>query len=99
MEKNPKKRLTMSEIKKHPFFSGIDWKKLERKEYEPLFVPNVMVCDMACHHHFQNERDISQFDPTFTREVPFDSVRSNDGCLTSADDVMFRNFAYTRENV
>jgi len=27
----------IEEIKKHPFFNGIDWKVLDRKGYEPFF--------------------------------------------------------------
>ena len=50
-------------IKKHVFFSGIDWEKLEKKEIEPPFKPKV-----------KNEMDTSQIDTTFTQEKPQDSL-------------------------
>lgn len=28
-------------IKNHPFFNGIDWKALKRKEVQPPYIPNV----------------------------------------------------------
>ena len=31
------------EIKDHPFFEGIDWEKLARKEVKPTFIPSVIV--------------------------------------------------------
>lgn len=39
MNRNPKKRMGTfggaDEIKKHPFFKGIDWRKLYNREYKP----------------------------------------------------------------
>ena len=32
----------VDEIKKHPFFSGIDWDKLANKQLHPPFTPNVI---------------------------------------------------------
>jgi hypothetical protein len=31
-----------SEIKAHPFFHSIDWRKLLQRKYEPTFKPNVV---------------------------------------------------------
>jgi serum/glucocorticoid-regulated kinase 2 len=45
LEKNPSKRLGSegaAPIKAHPFFSDVDWKKLERKLVEPPFKPEVV---------------------------------------------------------
>lgn len=44
LETNPKQRLGangVEEIQKHPFFSSIDWKRLEQKKIEPPFIPDV----------------------------------------------------------
>lgn len=41
LEKQPSSRLTEPEILHHPFFSGIDWNLLEKKEIAPPFVPEV----------------------------------------------------------
>lgn len=46
--KDPKQRLGystgMSDIKRHPFFKGIDWKMVERREYKQ---PHAYLSDMA----------------------------------------------------
>ena len=35
MQKDPKKRPTIAQIMNDEYFVGIDWKKLEQKQYEP----------------------------------------------------------------
>lgn len=45
LERNPEKRLGANgaeEIKAHPFFEAIDWRKLLQRKYEPIFKPNVV---------------------------------------------------------
>ena len=45
LDRNPEKRLGAkgpSEIKAHPFFNSIDWRKLLQRKYEPTFKPNVV---------------------------------------------------------
>ncbi|KAF7865444.1 hypothetical protein EAF04_006419 [Stromatinia cepivora] len=37
LNRNPEQRL---EIKRHPFFHGIDWYKVLQREYEPIFRPS-----------------------------------------------------------
>lgn len=59
LDKNPAKRLGCGimgceEIKKHKWFSSIDWKMLYRKEIKPPFKP-ILKSDM----------DVSYFDPVF----------------------------------
>jgi len=39
LEKNVKHRLSAPEVKSHKFFLGVDWGKVERREYEPPFLP------------------------------------------------------------
>ncbi|KAK6416832.1 Serine/threonine-protein kinase [Elasticomyces elasticus] len=51
-----------AEIKAHPFFHSIDWRKLLDRKYEPSFKPSVM-----------DERDTANFDKEFTSEAPTDS--------------------------
>lgn len=60
LQYDPEKRigcrdLGSVEIKQHPFFKGIDFDALERKELEPPFVPEVAGAD-----------DYTNFDPAFT---------------------------------
>lgn len=45
LNRNPAERLGANgaaEIKAHPFFHAIDWKKLLQRKYEPTFKPNVV---------------------------------------------------------
>jgi serum/glucocorticoid-regulated kinase 2 len=45
LDRKPEKRLGAngaSEIKAHPFFHSIDWRKLLQRKYEPTFKPNVV---------------------------------------------------------
>merc|ERR1719150_1976676 len=50
-------------IKAHPFFTGLDFGKLVRKEIQPPFVPTV-----------KGATDTSNFDAEFTSEKVVDSV-------------------------
>jgi singapore isolate B (sub-type 7) whole genome shotgun sequence assembly, scaffold_6 len=43
------------EVKAHPFFEGLDWKALERKEIPPPWKPNLV-----------NETDTSYFNKKYT---------------------------------
>jgi len=62
--RDPARRLTdPAQIKRHPWFSSIDWSKLEKKELTPPFIPPVKSLD-----------DTSQVDPEFTSEDPVLSV-------------------------
>ena len=49
LDRDPTKRLGVNgaaEIKAHPFFHSIDWRKLLDRKYEPSFKPNVVsTCD------------------------------------------------------
>jgi serum/glucocorticoid-regulated kinase 2 len=45
LDRNPASRLGVNgaaEIKAHPFFHSIDWRKLLQRKYEPTFKPNVV---------------------------------------------------------
>lgn len=35
LNKDPQKRPTMEQLKKDPYFEGIDWEKLGKKKYKP----------------------------------------------------------------
>lgn len=61
LTRNPLQRLGHNgaeEIKKHAFFSKIDWKRLMLKQYTPSFKPSV-----------ESAIDTSNFDSEFTRSV------------------------------
>lgn len=66
LSRDPKRRLGYNgadEIKRHPFFSQLSWKRLWMKGYIPPYKPPVM-----------SALDTSNFDQEFTREKPVDSV-------------------------
>ncbi|KAH9811519.1 kinase-like domain-containing protein [Melampsora americana] len=70
------------EIKKHPFFSKIDWKRLMLKQYTPSFKPSV-----------ESAIDTSNFDSEFTSEAPMDSV-VEDSHLSETVQQQFIGFTY-----
>ncbi|AQZ17749.1 YPK1 (YKL126W) and YPK2 (YMR104C) [Zygosaccharomyces parabailii] len=66
LSRDPKRRLGYhgsEEIKTHPFFSQLSWKRLLMKGYIPPYKPPV-----------SSAMDTSNFDQEFTREKPIDSV-------------------------
>ena len=66
LSRDPKRRLGYNgahEIKRHPFFSQLSWKRLLMKGYIPPYKPPVT-----------SAIDTSNFDQEFTREKPIDSV-------------------------
>ncbi|CAB4257133.1 similar to Saccharomyces cerevisiae YMR104C YPK2 Protein kinase with similarity to serine/threonine protein kinase Ypk1p [Maudiozyma barnettii] len=66
LSRDPTRRLGRNgadEIKNHPFFSQLSWKRLWMKGYIPPYKP-----------HVSNAADTSNFDQEFTKEKPVDSV-------------------------
>ncbi|GFP60047.1 serine/threonine-protein kinase gad8 [Trichoderma asperellum] len=87
LDRDPTKRLGVNgstEIKSHPFFHGIDWKKLLQRKYEPTFKP-----------HVANALDTVNFDEQFTEEPAQDSV-PDDFVLSKTMQDQFVNFSYNR---
>jgi serum/glucocorticoid-regulated kinase 2 len=70
------------EIKAHPFFASVDWRKLMARKYAPPFRPNV-----------ESASDTSNFDAEFTSEAAKDSA--GDGShLSDAVQKQFQGFTY-----
>jgi serine/threonine protein kinase len=66
LTRDPAQRLGVNgadEIKRHPFFDKIDWRRLAQKKIQPPFKPSV-----------RSPVDVSNFDTVFTAEQPLDSV-------------------------
>ncbi|XP_061483263.1 ribosomal protein S6 kinase alpha-3 isoform X3 [Rhineura floridana] len=84
-KRNPANRLGagpdgVEEIKRHPFFSTIDWNKLYRREINPPFKPAT-----------GRPEDTFYFDPEFTAKTPKDSP----GVPPSANaHQLFRGFSF-----
>ena len=62
LEKDPERRADFDRIKGHPFFKGLDFEKVLRREIKPAFVPP------------SNGIITANFDTEFTMENPQDSL-------------------------
>ncbi|RXN25790.1 MCM domain-containing 2 [Labeo rohita] len=92
LEKDHTRRLgsrdDFNEVKRHEFFSSINWYDLEQKKLPPPFNPSV-----------ESQYDISNFDPEFTEETVPNSVCYSSGhsivnaSVMEADDA-FLGFSY-----
>lgn len=75
-------RLGGDDVRRHPFFEGIDWDELEAKRVAAPWIPPV-----------RDAMDITQIDDYFTAERPTDSyVDSN--MLDDADKDIFSGFTF-----
>ncbi|KAI4213551.1 MAG: hypothetical protein LQ351_003775 [Letrouitia transgressa] len=87
LDRNPERRLGAkgaSEIKAHPFFNSIDWRKLLQRKYDPSFKPNVV-----------DARDTANFDREFTQEAPTDSYVDGP-MLSQTMQQQFAGWSYNR---
>jgi len=87
LNRNPEERLGANgsaEIKAHPFFHAIDWRKLLQRKYEPTFKPSVI-----------DAMDTGNFDPGFTGEAPQDSFVDGP-VLSQTMQNQFAGFSYNR---
>ncbi|EME79533.1 uncharacterized protein MYCFIDRAFT_57555 [Pseudocercospora fijiensis CIRAD86] len=73
-----------AEIKAHPFFHSIDWRKLLDRKYEPSFKPSVV-----------DELDTANFDKEFTSEAPTDSYVDGP-MLSQTMQQQFAGWSYNR---
>jgi len=85
LERDPNKRLADSTmIKAHPYFKGLDWEKLLRKEISPPFIPPV-----------KDKTDISMVDPAFTSEkVTISEGSDAHGVITQDNQKKFEGFTF-----
>ncbi|KAF9964470.1 Serine/threonine kinase [Mortierella alpina] len=89
LTRDPEKRLgsgktDAEEIKRHPFFKGVNWQDILDKKIPPPFFPKV-----------RGPTDTSNFDVEFTREIPvLTPVHSH---LTVNDQANFQGFSYVAE--
>ncbi|KAK3294550.1 kinase-like domain-containing protein [Chaetomium fimeti] len=87
LNRDPQQRLGANgsaEIKAHPFFHAIDWRKLLQRKYEPAFKPSVV-----------DALDTANFDPEFTSELPQDSYVDGP-VLSETLQNQFTGFSYNR---
>jgi serum/glucocorticoid-regulated kinase 2 len=82
------------EIKNHPFFATIDWKKLMAKRIQPPFKPSVVSSPKNPFNVVQDSAiDTSNFDQEFTSEAPTDSV-VDDSQLSETVQLQFQGWSY-----
>ncbi|KAI8098197.1 kinase-like domain-containing protein [Gilbertella persicaria] len=89
LTRDPNERLGNNgseEIKNHPFFSSIDWKKLNQKKVQPPYKPSV---DSAV--------DTTNFDDEFTSEAPQESL-VDESQISSTMQEQFAGFTYNPAN-
>ncbi|KAH8680621.1 kinase-like domain-containing protein [Xylariales sp. PMI_506] len=87
LNRNPEERLGVNgsaEIKAHPFFHAIDWRKLLQRKYEPTFKPSVA-----------DALDTENFGKEFTDEAPQDSYVDGPMLSQTAQEP-FAGFSYNR---
>ncbi|KAH8900253.1 Pkinase-domain-containing protein [Thozetella sp. PMI_491] len=87
LNRDPDQRLGANgsaEIKAHPFFHAIDWRKLLQRKYEPAFKPSVA-----------DAMDTTNFDSDFTSEPPQDSWVEGP-VLSQTMQKQFTGFSYNR---
>ncbi|XP_050437233.1 putative protein kinase C delta type homolog isoform X4 [Adelges cooleyi] len=94
LDKDASKRLgslesnhSAEDVIRHPFFSSLDWNKLERRELEPPYMPKVY-----------HPLDTHYFDKHFTKEKPR-LTPVDKTILESMDQSQFDGFTYTNPNV
>ncbi|TPX75542.1 hypothetical protein CcCBS67573_g03186 [Chytriomyces confervae] len=75
-------RLGANEIKRHPYFAGVDWDAFEQRKINPTWRPKI-----------QNERDISNFDSEFTSEKPV--LTPMNSVLSAVEQAEFQDFDFT----
>jgi len=88
LEKDPEQRLLPDEIKAHPWFEGLDWDALAKKQIEPLWKPSV-----------KDNFDYTHFDEEVITETAKDSLPNKNPLkgLDAKDDDIFEGFTYNRE--
>lgn len=52
--RDPAERIGYSDLREHPFFTDIQWSKLEQKEIDPPFIPPTEELMQNVHEHFRN---------------------------------------------
>ena len=84
---NPQKRLgykSADEVKNHPFFKGIDFDKVLRKEYKPPFIPKL-----------KDNTDLRYFDENYTKlNIEHNSTNNEE---EGKDEYNFDGFSFQQE--
>uniref|UniRef100_A0A668A8Q2 Protein kinase N1b n=1 Tax=Myripristis murdjan TaxID=586833 RepID=A0A668A8Q2_9TELE len=88
LRRNPERRLGSGEkdaedVKKQPFFRGMDWEALLQRKIPPPFVPTI-----------GGKEDVSNFDEEFTAEAPTLTPPRERRTLSRKEQDHFKDFDY-----
>ncbi|XP_035037117.2 serine/threonine-protein kinase N1 isoform X2 [Hippoglossus stenolepis] len=88
LRRNPERRLGSGEkdaedVKKQPFFRGLDWDALLHRKVPPPFVPTIV-----------GKEDVSNFDTEFTAEPPTLTPPRERRTLSRKEQDFFKDFDY-----
>uniref|UniRef100_A0A673CM19 protein kinase C n=1 Tax=Sphaeramia orbicularis TaxID=375764 RepID=A0A673CM19_9TELE len=91
LRRNPERRLGSGEkdaedVKKQPFFRGVDWEGLLQKKVAPPFVPTI-----------KGKEDVSNFDLEFTAEAPALTPPRERRTLSRKEQDYFKDFDYVSD--
>uniref|UniRef100_A0A3B4U1G9 protein kinase C n=1 Tax=Seriola dumerili TaxID=41447 RepID=A0A3B4U1G9_SERDU len=91
LRRNPERRLGSGEkdaedVKKQPFFRGMDWEALLQREVPPPFVPTI-----------GGKEDVSNFDMEFTAEAPALTPPRERRTLSRKEQDYFKDFDYVSD--
>ncbi|KAJ3401844.1 hypothetical protein CcCBS67573_g05506 [Chytriomyces confervae] len=89
LNKDPKRRLgggrlDAEEVKRHPYFAGVDWDAFMERSVGPPWKPII-----------KNEKDVSNFDSEFTKEKPVLTPIAS--VLSSVHQAEFKDFDFVAE--
>uniref|UniRef100_A0A1A7X0N0 protein kinase C n=1 Tax=Iconisemion striatum TaxID=60296 RepID=A0A1A7X0N0_9TELE len=91
LRRNPERRLGSGEkdaedVKKQPFFRGMDWEALLQRKVSPPFIPTI-----------QGQEDVSNFDMEFTAEAPTLTPPRERRALSRKEQDYFKDFDYVSD--
>ncbi|KAG8006466.1 Serine/threonine-protein kinase N1, partial [Nibea albiflora] len=91
LRRNPERRLGSGEkdaedVKKQPFFRGLDWELLLQRKIPPPFVPTI-----------GSKEDVSNFDVEFTAELPALTPPRERRTLSRKEQDYFKDFDYVSD--
>nr|XP_057906396.1 serine/threonine-protein kinase N1-like isoform X2 [Doryrhamphus excisus] len=91
LRRNPERRLGSGEkdaedVKKQPFFRGMDWDALLQRKVSPPFVPTIA-----------GKEDVSNFDVEFTAEAPTLTPPREHRTLSRKEQDYFKDFDYVSD--
>ena len=87
LNKNPKERYTFQDIKNHPFFKDISWDKVYDKEYQPSYVPDLVMSNDNVYLYPSSSTE------SFSNECPADSFSTPIG----EEHDLFQGFSFVED--